>query len=141
MHKAIRLSSPAMERWDMGLTVRYLRDIFRAMQRTMRKEVAWLGVEIKTPPFSEDARKEAGELLGDLQEGRTPAMPHARPMPSIGARCLELRVQDKTVTWRILCRVDADAVIVAGVFPKKTEKTPRQEIETCRRRLAEWDRA
>lgn len=111
------------------------------MQRTTRKEVAWLGTEIKTPPFSEEARKEAGELLGDLQEGRTPAMPHVRPMPSIGRRCLELRVQDRTVTWRILCRVDADAVIVAGVFPKKTEKTPKQEIETCRRRLTAWDEA
>ncbi len=36
---------------------------------------------------------------------------------------------------------EADAVIVAGVFPKKTERTPRKEIETCRRRLVEWDKA
>lgn len=104
-----------------------------------RKELAWLGCEVKTPPFSEKARKEAGELLGALQEGFSLSMPRARPMPSIGRRCLELRVRDETVSWRILCRVDSDAVIVAGVFPKKTEQTPKREIDACKRRLALWD--
>ena len=107
--------------------------------KTKRKEIAWLACEVKTPPFSENARKEAGELLGLLQEGVAVSMPRARPMPSIGRRCLELRVRDETLNWRILCRVDEDAVVVAGVFPKKTERTPRREIETCKRRLAMWD--
>lgn len=104
-----------------------------------RKPLAWLGSEVKTPPFSEEARQEAGELLAALQEGRILSMPQARPMPSIGPRCLELRIRDAAVNWRILCRVDADAVLVTNVFPKKTERTPKSEIETCRKRLAQWD--
>jgi|GEM_PF-2948238 hypothetical protein len=34
-----------------------------------RKPVAWLHGEIKTPPFTEEGRKEAGKLLRLLQEG------------------------------------------------------------------------
>ena len=111
------------------------------MQRTKQKEVAWLGCEIKTPPFSEKARIAAGELLGDLQEGRMPVFPHARPLPDVGKGCLELRVRDGDLFWRVLCRVDDDAVIVGGVFPKKTAKLPRQEKESFLRRLAAWDNA
>ena len=108
-------------------------------ENNTRKEIAWLGTEIKTPPFSEEARKEAGYLLGAMQEGRIPSLPHARPMPSIGPRCLELRVRDENLNWRIICRIDADAIVVAGVFPKKTEQTPKREIEACKRRLAYYD--
>ena len=39
------------------------------MQRTTRKEVFWLSGEIKSPPFSDLARQEAGHLIGLLQNG------------------------------------------------------------------------
>jgi hypothetical protein len=59
------------------------------------KPLAWLHSEIKTPPFSEAARLEAGYLLRLLQRGDAIGMPHSRPMSTVGARCHELRVQDK----------------------------------------------
>lgn len=71
---------------------------FRVMNR---KPLAWLAGEIKTPPFSKRARQESGFLLGCLQDGVPLAMPHARPMPSIGPGCLELRVKDAGAEWRI----------------------------------------
>jgi len=37
-------------------------------------------------------------------------------MPSIGARCHELRIPDKNSTWRIIYRLDPDAVILLEVF-------------------------
>jgi phage-related protein len=37
--------------------------------------------------------------------------------------------------------VDPDAVIIAEVFSKKTPQTPRAVIETCRKRLKEYDDA
>ena len=80
-------------------------------------------------------------LLGRLQDGLPVGMPTARPMPELGRGCLELRIRDGNLSWRILVRVDADAVVVGGVFPKKTEKTPEQEKRTFRRRLAAWDNA
>ena len=107
---------------------------------TNRKPIAWLAGEIKTPPFSERARQESGFLLGRLQDGVTLAMPHARPMPSIGPGCLELRVKDAGAEWRIFCRIDPDAVIVLHVFSKKTAKTPVTVLDQCKARLARYDR-
>jgi phage-related protein len=105
------------------------------------KPLAWLHGEIKTPPFSKAARIEAGYLLREVQSGRVLSMPHSRAMPTIGARCHELRVIDEGVTWRIVYRVDPDAIVIAEVFAKKTPKTPASVLDACRRRLKEYDDA
>src|SRR2546422_2364688 len=68
------------------------------------KPLVWLHGQIKTPPFSEEARIEAGYLLGRLQQGESLSLPHSRPMPSIGRRCHELRVPDKGQDWRTVYR-------------------------------------
>ena len=104
-----------------------------------RRLVAWLHGEVKTPPFSQSARIEAGMLLARLQRGETISMPHSRPMPEIGVRCHELRIKDGRTEWRIMYRVDVDAVLVLEVFPKKTRATPKDVIQKCRRRLREYD--
>ena len=97
--------------------------------------------EEKTPPFYAGARVEAGYLLRCLQKGQPISLPHSRPMPGIGSRCHELRIIDDVATWRIIYRVDADAVIIAEVFSKKTPKTPQRVIKTCKKRLKEYDNA
>lgn len=60
-------------------------------------------------------------------------------MPSIGGRCHELRIQDKDKTWRIVYRVDPDAVVIGEVFAKATQATPKQGIDTSQRRLRRYD--
>ena len=102
------------------------------------KPIAWLHGEVKTPPFSPEARLEAGALLRRLQRGERLAMPHSRPMPAIGKSCHELRVVDRQATWRIIYFTDSDAVVVLEVFSKKTQSTPEQVIATCKRRLAAY---
>ncbi len=62
-------------------------------------------------------------------------------MPAIGPRCHELRVDDAGVAWRIVYRIDPDAIVILEVFSKKTRTTPKTVIEACRRRLGEYDRA
>jgi phage-related protein len=99
-----------------------------------------LGGEIKTPPMSAAARREVGELLRALQRGETLWLPHSRPMPVIGPRCHELRVQDAGRTWRVMYRADPNAVLVIEVFAKTTRATPQHVIETCKRRLRDWDK-
>ena len=99
----------------------------------------WLKGEVKTPPFSHEARLEAGYLLRLLQEGESLGLPHSRPMPIIGPRCHELRVDDEYGTFRIMYRVDADAIIILDVVKKKTQQTPQSVIETCRRRLRDYE--
>jgi phage-related protein len=101
----------------------------------------WLHGEVKSPPFSREARLEAGFLLRRLQRGERIEMPHSRPMPVIGTRCHELRVVDITSTWRIVYRVDADAVVIVEVFKKKSTATPQSVIEVSRKRLREYDDA
>jgi len=97
--------------------------------------------EIKTPPMSEAARRETGFLLRRLQQGENLALPHSRQMPDIGPRCHELRVNDVNKTWRVIYRIDHDAIIVVEVFEKKTRVTPRQVIANCKRRLRLYDQA
>jgi phage-related protein len=101
----------------------------------------WLRGEIKTPPFGPAARVQAGFLLRRLQRGDRLSMPDSRPMPSIGRRCHELRINDDNVAWRIIYRTDADAIVIAEVFAKKTDRTSQPVIEVCRRRLREYDHA
>ena len=105
------------------------------------KPLVWLHGEVKSPPFSPAARLEAGVLLRRLQRGETLAMPHSRPMPSIGPLCHELRIQDKQTIWRIVYRMDTDAIVILAVFNKKTPATPQQLIEVCQRRLRAYERA
>ena len=101
----------------------------------------WLHGEVKTPPFSAEARVEAGFLLRRLQKGELLQMPHSRPMPSIGKRCHELRVTDRQEVWRIMYRIDDDAIVIGEVFKKKTDQTPAQVVETCQRRFKDYDDA
>jgi phage-related protein len=91
--------------------------------------------------MSEGARIEAGYLLRQLQRGETLSMPQSRPMPGIGTRCHELRVSDPGAAWRDMYRVDKDAILILEVFAKKTGKTPKGIISTCRKRLKEYDDA
>ena len=76
------------------------------------RPLVWLHGEIKTPPFSLAARIEAGYLLRLLQEGQALALPQSRPMPVVRPRCHELRVRDAGADWRIVYRLDADAVVI-----------------------------
>lgn len=104
------------------------------------KPLVWLGGEVKTPPFSREARFETGYLLRLLQRGERLSLPHSRPMPVLGPRCHELRVNASGETLRIVHRIDADAIVIVEVFSKKTRRTPQPVIETCRRRFRAYDR-
>ena len=103
------------------------------------KPLVWLRGEIQTPPFSAEARVEAGHLLRLVQLGWKLGMPHSRAMPAIGPRCHELRVRDARSNWRIVYRIDSDAVVIADVFAKTTRKTPERVIAACGRRLRMYD--
>lgn len=111
------------------------------------KPLIWLSGEVKSPPFSAEARIEAGFLLRRLQGGESVGLPHSRPMPSVGRRCHELRIVDRDATWRIVYFVDNDAVVILDVFSKKTRATPKKAIDVCQarlrtyRELRSWGRA
>lgn len=100
-----------------------------------RKPVITLRGEIKSPPFSVAARREAGFLLGMLQEGHTLGMPQSRPMPNIGKGCHELRVRDENKQWRIIVHIGREAIVMLDVVAKKSGKLPTRVIDACKARL------
>jgi phage-related protein len=108
-----------------------------------RKPIGWLVGALRTPPIGIEARRHAGMLLRMLQEGEHLSFPESRPMPEVGPRIHELRVKDRenNLNWRILYRIDADAIFVIEWFAKKTRKMPKAVIDTCRARLERYDRA
>jgi len=100
--------------------------------RTIRvpdKPLVWLHGVVKSPPLSPASRLHAGVLLGPLQRGETLLM------PAIGPRCHELRLRDAGGIWRIVYRVNVDAIVILDVFPKKSAKTPQRVLAACRQRL------
>ena len=103
------------------------------------KTLVILSGQIKTPPLSRAARREIGYLIRQLQHGLALEMPHSRPMPTIGPRCHELRVNDSEQSWRVLYRADRGAVLVLALFSKKTVKTPRRVMEQSKRLLRRYD--
>jgi phage-related protein len=60
-------------------------------------------------------------------------------MPSIARSVHELRVPSENGNWRIVYRLDPDAVVILDVFKKQSRETPRSVIQACRRRLTAYD--
>ena len=102
------------------------------------KPLVWMHGEISTPPFSSNARIEAGYLLRQIQKGIKLSLPHSRPMPSIGPGCHELRINDGDLTWRIIYRIFNDAILILEVIEKKTTKTPKKIINLCKQRIKRY---
>lgn len=107
---------------------------------TGSKPLVWLHSEVRTPPFSRAARIEAGTLLRRLQNGEQIDMPLSRPMPAVGKRCHELRVDDGELTFRIVYHIASDAIVILDVFEKKTRTTPKHVLDLARKRLRLYER-
>jgi phage-related protein len=80
-------------------------------------------------------------LLRHVQQGVSLGLPHSRPMPNIGPGCHEVRVTDEDRIWRVVYRIDSDAILIAGVFSKTTRATTKQDIKSCKKRLKVYDEA
>jgi phage-related protein len=102
--------------------------------------LVWLNSEIKTLRYRQPLElRQASSYARRLQNGERLALPHSRPMPIIGPRCHELRINDETRTWRVVYRIDDDAIIVAAVFEKRTPTMPIKVIATCKLRFRAYD--
>ncbi|MBI4924671.1 MAG: type II toxin-antitoxin system RelE/ParE family toxin [Bdellovibrio sp.] len=83
-------------------------------------------------------RAKITELLSLLAKGESLALPVSRPMPIIANGVHELRIKNIEGQYRVFYFVKhLDAILVFHFFKKKTQETPKTEIETGRRRLGE----
>ena len=105
------------------------------------KPLVWVHGEVKSPPFSKLARLEAGFLLRRLQMGETLGLPSSRPLPLIGERVHELRINDSNQTWRLVYKIFPDAIVIAAVLSKKSQALPKPIIDVCIRRFKEYENA
>lgn len=84
--------------------------------------------------FPEDARREAGYQLDQVQQGLEPD--DWKPMPGIGAGVREIRIREVSGAFRIiyLAKLE-DAIFVLHCFQKKTQKTSRVDLVLATQRL------
>jgi phage-related protein len=98
------------------------------------KPVEWLGSSRRDiQSFPSDARQVAGFQLYRVQQGLEPN--DWKPLPNVGAGVKEIRIHTG-LEHRVLCTANlADAVYVLHVFQKKARKTPKQDLDTARKRF------
>jgi len=100
------------------------------------KEVIWLGNSLdRVRSFPEGAREQIGRQLMAIQLGYEPW--DWKPITSIGPSVKEIRVRTQAGAWRVFYITKAgDAIYVLHAFAKKTQKTPKQDLDIARKRLA-----
>ena len=83
-------------------------------------------------------RAKVAELLVLVAKGESLGLPISRPMPVIAHGAHELRIKNAAGQYRVFYFVKfRDAILVFHVFKKKTQETPKVEIEIGQRRLGE----
>jgi phage-related protein len=89
--------------------------------------------------FPENARREAGHELYQVQKGRDPT--DWKPMSTIGAGVRESRIRDAIGAYRVIyIATFADAIHVLHAFQKRTPKTARRDLELAATRLRQLKR-
>ena len=88
--------------------------------------------------FPRDVRRELGKAIFDLQKGEVLSMPLSRPMPSVASAVEELRIRERTGTYRAFYYSKSPkGLLVLHVFVKKNQATPKQDLDLGRKRLKE----
>ena len=83
--------------------------------------------------FPEEARQDVGYQLDRVQRGLAPN--DSKPMPTVGPGVEEIRVWEDSGTYRVIYTARmADAVYVLHAFQKKTQATPKHDLELAKQR-------
>jgi phage-related protein len=102
------------------------------------KQIQWLGSSrADVRAFPEDARVDAGWQLELVQRGLDPD--DWKPMPTVGAGVREIRIREASGAFRIVYLATLeDRVLVLHAFQKKTQATPKKDIDLAIQRLKRW---
>ena len=84
--------------------------------------------------FPADARREAGFQLDNIQNGIEPT--DWKPMKTVGAGVREIRIREASGAFRVIYLATLpDAVYVLHCFQKRTQATPKADIDLAAARL------
>ena len=102
------------------------------------KKISFLGDSLaRLRDFPDDARSEAGHQLNEVQNGLDPD--DWKPMKTIGPGVREIRIREESGAFRVIYLATlADAVLVLHAFQKKTQATPKKDIDLAASRLRAW---
>ena len=88
--------------------------------------------------FPDDVKRELGKAIFDLQKGEKLGMPLSKPMKEVSVGVEELRVKDRSGVFRVFYYMKLlDRIVIFHAFVKKTQKTPKHEIDLGQKRLRE----
>lgn len=94
------------------------------------------GADDELREFPDDARREMGYQLYRVEIGREPS--DWKPMATVGKGVREIRVRTETGAYRTIYTASlGEHIYVLHCFTKKTQKTPRSDIDIAKRRLSQ----
>ena len=86
--------------------------------------------------WPEETLGDLADALARLERGHLLLMPLSRPMPSIGSGVHELRFRDRSGIYRAIYWIQQAGIIwVVHAFKKKTQATPKQNLEVAKDRI------
>jgi phage-related protein len=105
------------------------------------KPLSFLGTSLdELRGFPDAARRESGHQLDKVQRGLEPD--DWKPMPSVGPDVREIRIRDQTGAFRVIYTATRpEAVYVLHAFQKKTQATPKRDLEMAEARFRELMRS
>lgn len=104
------------------------------------KTVVWQSDSLKTlQRFPAQVKHDIGVELMRVQDGLNPL--DWKPMASVGTGVREIRVQYRGQYRVFYIATFEEAVYVLSAFHKKTQRTPKAEIDLAKKRLREVKRS
>ena len=83
-----------------------------------------------------EARKDLGSVLTKLQKKIEIGFPDTRPVSTIELGVFEVRIKEASGVFRAFYVIKSEyGILVFHAFQKKSQKTPKHEIELGRQRL------
>ena len=100
------------------------------------RPVCFLGDSLKSiRDFPEDARHDVGYQLDKVQRGDQPE--DFKPMSGIGKGVEEIRISEPSGAYRVIYVARrVEVVYVLHAFQKKTQATPKKDLEIAKQRFA-----
>lgn len=103
------------------------------------KRICWIGSSRKElMAFSVGARREAGYQLSLVQFGDDPE--DWKPMRSVGVGVREIRIHENGESRVLYIATFKEAVYVLHAFVKKTQQTPKRDIDIAKARFRQLKR-
>lgn len=97
------------------------------------KTIVWIGSSRDdVRRFPRDARRKAGLELRAVQRGQEPT--DFKPIPSVGAGVYEIRIHAQGAYRVFYVAKFQEGIYVLHAFQKKTQKTPKRDLEIGRQR-------